>query len=291
MASHGDLLTYEEIVTAVKIFARRGITKVRITGGEPLVRRGVLGLIRKLAQVEGIEDLSLTTNGVLLKDFARGLVAAGLRRINVSLDTLIPERFAYITRRDRFQQVWEGIEEAIAAGLSPVKINVVVIKGFNADEVEAFARLSLFYPLHVRFIEFMPIGVDGEWGETEILPSAQLMERIRMIGEIVPLEPSRNGGPAKRFRIDGGIGEIGFITPISSHFCDQCNRLRLTPDGKIRPCLFSDAEFDLKGPLREGKVGQIEQVLAQALAAKPPGHRIGDRRIKKCQRGMYAIGG
>jgi cyclic pyranopterin phosphate synthase len=292
MVGHGDLLTYEEIARAIKVFAQNGISKVRITGGEPLVRRGVVDLIKRIAQIKGIKDLSLTTNGVLLKEYAGSLVEAGLRRINVSLDTLKPERFAYITRRDSFKEVWQGIEEALRHGLSPVKVNVVVIKGLNDDEIAAFARLSLTYPLHIRFIEFMPVGEGNGWKANEMLPSSLIMEEIRGIGELIPLGPYENDGPAQRYYIKGGKGEIGFISPISSHFCAKCNRLRLTPDGKVRTCLFSDEEIDLKGALRgtEGTTA-IEEILFHALRAKPERHRIGDGRFRKCQRGMYAIGG
>jgi len=292
LIEHRNLLTYEEIVEVVEIFARHGISKVRITGGEPLVRRGAVDLVKAMMRIEGVRDLSLTTNGVLLKEYAKDLVEAGLRRINISLDTLRPDRFAYITRRDQFKAVWEGIEAALQQRLSPVKINVVVIKGFNDDEVKAFARLSLDHPLHVRFIEFMPVGERNGWDGEEAIPSSQIIEEIRELGELIPKSPQENDGPAKRYYIQGGKGEIGFISPISSHFCAQCNRLRLTPEGRIRPCLFSDEEIDLKGALRGGGgEAAIEAILYQALQAKPEGHRIGDVRFKKCQRGMHAIGG
>jgi cyclic pyranopterin phosphate synthase len=292
MVGHGDLLTYEEIVRTIEVFAGNGISKVRITGGEPLVRRGAVDLVKAIARIKGIKDLSLTTNGVLLKEYAGALVKAGLRRINVSLDTLKPERFAYITRRDRFREVWEGIEEALRQGLSPIKINVVVIKDFNDEEIEAFARLSLTYPLHIRFIEFMPVGDGNEWHVKEAIPSSRIMGEIRGMGELISLGPYENGGPAKRYYLKGGKGEIGFISPISSHFCAQCNRLRLTPDGKIRTCLFSDEEIDLKAALRKGEgEATLKEILYQALQAKPERHRIGDLRFKKCQRRMHAIGG
>jgi cyclic pyranopterin phosphate synthase len=220
------------------------------------------------------------------------LVEAGLHRINISLDTLKPDRFAYITRRDRFREVWEGIEEALQRGLSPVKVNVVVIKGFNDDEVEAFARLSLIYPLHIRFIEFMPLGEGSDWPGPEAIPSSRIMEEIKGMGELIPVSPRKKGGTATRYSIKGGKGEIGFISPISSHFCAQCNRLRLTSDGKIRTCLFSDKEIDLRQALRRTRgEAPLKKILYQALRAKPEGHRIGDMRFKKCQRGMYAIGG
>lgn len=292
LIEHQELLTYEEILKVVEVFASNGISKIRLTGGEPLVRNGVVDLIHGIAHIEGIRDLSLTTNGVLLKDYAGDLVKTGLSRINISLDTLRPHRFASITRRDKFKEVWEGIEEALRHRLSPVKINVVVIKGFNDDEIKDFARLSLTYPLHVRFIEFMPVGEKNEWNEERVIPYSQVMEEIKEIGELIPLKHQDNDGPAGRYYIKGGKGEIGFISPVSSHFCSRCNRLRLTPDGKIRTCLFSDEEIDLKGTLRnaEGEAN-LEQILYQALQTKPEGHMIGDIRFKKCQRGMYAIGG
>jgi cyclic pyranopterin phosphate synthase len=289
---HGDILTYEEIMKVIGVFARSGISKIRLTGGEPLVRKGVVDLIKGIARIEGVQDLSLTTNGVLLKEYAEALAEAGLRRINVSLDTLRPERFAYITRRDKFTAVWEGIEEALRRRFVPVKVNVVVMKGFNDDEIKDFARLSLTYPLHIRFIEFMPVGEGGNWDGAGVIPSSQIMEEIKEIGELTPIGSQENDGPAMRYQLKGSAGEIGFIAPISSHFCDQCNRLRLTPDGRIRTCLFSDEEIDLKGVLRgSGTEEKVEEILHQALQAKPEGHRIGDRRFKKCQRGMHAIGG
>jgi cyclic pyranopterin phosphate synthase len=292
LMGHGDLLTYEEILRVIEVFARNGISKVRLTGGEPLVRKGVVDLIRGIAALAGIKDLSLTTNGVLLAEYAGALVQAGLRRINVSLDTLKPERFAYITRRDKFKEVWTGIEAALAHGLTPVKVNVVVIQGFNDDEIKDFARLSLDYPLHVRFIEYMPMGQGEEWCNKEVIPSAQIMEEIREVGELRQRGHEENDGPAQRYFLAGGQGEIGFISPISSHFCHRCNRLRLTPEGRIRTCLFSDEEIDLRGTLRSAATGkEIEDALHQALRVKPEGHRIGDIRFKKCQRGMHAIGG
>jgi cyclic pyranopterin phosphate synthase len=292
LIEHRDLLTFEEILGVVEVFARNGISKIRLTGGEPLVRKGVVDLVKGIGEIEGIQDLSLTTNGVLLREYAEDLVKAGLHRINISLDTLRPERFAHITRRDKFEAVWEGIEAALQHGLSPVKINVVAIQGFNDDEVQAFARLSLTYPLHIRFIEFMPMGEGNNWHGEAGISSSQIMEEITEIGELIPVGPQANDGPAQRYYIQGGKGEIGFISAVSSHFCAQCNRLRLTPDGRIRTCLFSDDEFDLKGVVRgSGDETDVEETLHQALQAKPKGHHIGDVRFKKCQRGMHSIGG
>jgi len=292
LIEHEALLTYEEILKVVSVFALNGISKIRLTGGEPLVRKEVVDLIKWIAHTEGIKDLSLTTNGVLLKEYAAALVKAGLSRINISLDTLRPDRFSYITRRDKFKEVWEGIEEALRHHLSPVKINVVVIKGVNDDEIKDFARLSITYPLHVRFIEFMPIGEGNEWSQDRLVPQSQLIEEIEEMGDLIPIQPQNNDGPAKRYYLKGAKGEIGFITPMSSHFCDQCNRLRLTPDGKIRTCLFSDDEIDVKGVLRESEnETEIEDILYRALQTKPEGQRLNDFRFKKCQKCMYSIGG
>jgi len=292
LIEHRELLTYEEIRKVIEVFARNGISKIRLTGGEPLVRREVADLVKAIAHIEGVRDLSLTTNGVLLQEYAKDLAKAGLRRINISLDTLRPDRFAYITRRDKFKEVWAGIEAALQQRLSPIKINVVAIQGFNGDEIKDFARLSLTHPLHIRFIEFMPIGEGNNGNGEEGIPSSQIIEEIRELGELIPRGPHANDGPATRYYIKGGKGEIGFISPISSHFCAQCNRLRLTPDGRIRTCLFSDEEIDLKGALRKaGDEATLKQILYQALQSKPEGHHIGDARFKKCQRGMHSIGG
>ena len=225
---------------------KEGISKVRLTGGEPLVRKGIVDFISRLSQIEKIKDLSLTTNGILLKDLARDLKQAGLKRINISLDSLRRERFHQITRRDDFERVWGGIEEAIRVELSPIKINMVAIKGVNDDEIESFARLTLHLPLTVRYIEYMPSGNGDAWKETDLLTIPQIQDRLENLGPLIPIPSDRWDGPAKRYRIDGSIGEIGFIGAVSSHFCSDCNRLRLTPDGKIRTCLFSDEEIDVR---------------------------------------------
>jgi len=289
---HEDILTYEEIIRVVRVFAKRGITKFRLTGGEPLVRKGIIDLIREMVAIEGVRDVSLTTNGVLLKEFAQGLKRAGLRRINVSLDTLKRERFAYITRRDHFDEVWEGIEEAIRLNFSPVKINVVAIRGFNGDEIEEFARLALEYPLHIRFIEFMPVG-ENEWDQEKVIPYQEIRERSEgAMGRLMPVPREEGDGPARRFRLPKGKGEVGFISPLTRHFCKDCNRLRLTPDGKIRTCLFSDEEIDMRGILRDGSGdGAIVRVLQEALSKKPAHPPREGIRFRKCQRGMSSIGG
>jgi cyclic pyranopterin phosphate synthase len=289
---HEEILTYEEILRIVRVFAGEGISKARLTGGEPLVRKGITDFIFRLNHIEGIQDLSLTTNGILLKEFAQDLKQAGLKRINISLDSLQRERFHQITRKDGYKQVWEGIEEALSVGLSPIKINMVAIRGLNDDEIESFAQLTLCLPLTVRYIEYMPSSNGEEWEKTNILTIPQIKSRLENIGKLIPIPSDRWDGPARRFRMEGAIGEIGLIGPVSSHFCSDCNRLRLTPDGKIRTCLFSDEEIDVKELLRKGGSDRdLKERLLLALQRKPERHLINTHQFKKCQRRMSAIGG
>jgi cyclic pyranopterin phosphate synthase len=289
---HEAILTYEEILRIVRVFAIEGISKVRLTGGEPLVRKGIVDFIHSLSQIEEIKDLSLTTNGILLKELARDLKQAGLKRINISLDSLRRERFCQITRRDDFERVWKGIEEALSVGLSPIKLNMVAIQGLNDDEIESFARLTLRLPLTVRYIEYMPSGNGEEWKRSDMLTIPQIKSRLENVGKLISIPSDQWDGPAKRFRIEGAIGEIGLIGPVSSHFCDDCNRLRLTSDGKIRTCLFSDEEIDVKELLRKGGSDlDLKERLLVALRVKPERHPINTHQFKKCQRNMSAIGG
>ena len=289
---HNAILTYEEILRIVRVFAAEGISKVRLTGGEPLVRKGIVDFISYLSQIEQIKDLSLTTNGLLLKEFAHDLKGAGLKRINISLDSLKKDRFLQITRRDGFEQVWAGIEEALRVGLSPIKINMVAIKGLNDDEIESFARLTTHLPLTIRYIEYMPSGNGEEWKESDMLTIPQIKSHLEHIGKLILIPTGQWDGPAKRFKIDGAIGEIGLIGAVSSHFCEECNRIRLTPDGKIRTCLFSDDEIDVREILRNGGTDQdLKGRLLVALATKPERHHINTHQFKKCQRNMSAIGG
>ena len=289
---HDEILRYEEILRIVRAFSEEGISKVRLTGGEPLIRKGLVDFVAKLSQIEGIEDLSLTTNGILLKDFAEDLKKAGLKRINISLDSLKRERFCQITRRDDFDRVWAGIEESMRVGLDPIKINMVAIRGVNDDEIEAFARLTLRFPLTIRYIEYMPSGNGEEWKENDILTIPQIKNRLERMGQVVSIPSDKWDGPAKRFRIEGAIGEIGLIGPVSSHFCEDCNRLRLTADGKIRTCLFSDKEIDVKELIRKGGSDRdLKDRLLLALRTKPERHHISTHLFRKCQRNMSAIGG
>ena len=288
-----NILRYEELMRIAAIAVKHGITKIRITGGEPLVRKGIVEFIEELAKLKGIIDLSLTTNGVLLKEFAPSLKRAGLTRVNVSLDSLNKERFHKITRGDFLENVMDGLEEAERAGLSPVKINCVVIKGFNDDEILDFALLTKKKPFHIRFIEYMPFEVEAAWDRDKCISASQIMEKINSLQNLIPLEnPEKRTGPARRYKFIDGIGEIGFINPVSDHFCGTCNRLRLTADGKIRTCLFSDAELDIKAAIRNGCTDrEIEDLLFRAVKEKPERHRINDNIFKKCSRTMNFIGG
>lgn len=294
LAEPEHILRYEEILRLARIAARGGVTKVRVTGGEPLVRKGIIDFLKDLASIPGIEDLSLTTNGVLLKEYARRLREAGLRRVNVSLDSLKRERFAAMTRGDRLSEVLEGLDEAQKAGLTPVKINRVVIKGFNDDEIIDFALISKEKPYHVRYIEYMPFNTQEGWQREKCLTAREIKERIEAaLGPLEPVIDSKDGaGPARRFRFKGAPGEIGLISPVSEHFCGSCNRLRLTSDGKLRTCLFSDTEADLRTPLRDGSTDEaIERIFLAAVREKPKGHAINENIFKKCSRTMSLIGG
>ena len=298
--SHYDILRIEEMARAVRVAAGLGIRSVRLTGGEPLVRRGVVDLVREVAGTPGIENVSMTTNGALLADMAEDLRAAGLSRVNISLDTLDPDRFRMITRRGELAQTLDGIEAALAAGFDPVKINVVAVRCLDQDYL-ALAWLSVDRPLHVRFIEYMPVGtssgIDNRgWGPEEVISSEEVYDIInqRAAEEGLPqLEPAGDDepigwGPARYFRFPDAQGTVGFISPLSNHFCSRCNRLRLTADGKLRPCLFSDEEFDLRAALRgDGSDEAAREVFRAALAAKPDEHhdKVGT------ERGMSQIGG
>jgi len=274
--SHRDILTYEEILRLVTVAVPLGISRVRVTGGEPLVRRGIVDFIASLKQYGGLEDISLTTNGVLLEEMAEALYAAGKPRLNISLDSLKPERFLRITGSDSWNKVWRGISRAEELGFFPIKINMVPIKGMNNDEVVDFARLTLDRKLHVRFIELMPIGADACQRKDASVPSSEIRAAIeREFGTLVPVTTGTSAGPADNHQIPGARGIIGFISPISRHFCKACRRLRLTADGKIRPCLLSDTEIDIKSPLRGGCDDQeLERLLRLALEIKPEKHYI-----------------
>jgi len=287
---HEELLSYEEIIRFVKTCAALGVTKVRLTGGEPLARKGISYLLSEINRIPGIDDISLTTNGVFLGEKILELKEAGLRRVNISLDTLKRERFSFITGVDAFDNVIMSIEKAMYAGLNPIKINTVIIKGFNDDEILDFAKLAKKFNHHIRFIEYMPFGDSDMWDSSKIITSAEIEERIKTVYELEPFT-SKDKGPAKMFRINGGAGKVGFISPVSSHICSECNRLRLTASGMIRPCLFSDTEYDVKALIRGGKSDEeIKAFIRDTVGVKPEKKReIG--QIKKCQRSLRHIGG
>ena len=290
--SHRDILTYEEICTVVKAAAELGIKKVRLTGGEPLVRLGLTDLIRMLAEIDAIDDISLTTNGTLLGHYAAELKSAGLHRVNISLDTLKPDRFESITRtRGRsLSDVLRGIDTARSVGLNPVKLNMVVMAGINADEVLDFAMRTINDGWHVRFIELMPV-TDGETAASLFVSAGDIRKRLEVVGELEPCLPGVGNGPAKYFRFPGAPGTIGFITPISEHFCFNCNRLRLTADGRLRPCLLSEYEVDLKQPLRGGvSLAGLKQLIEEAVANKPRRHHLEEGYVLR-DRPFTQVGG
>jgi cyclic pyranopterin phosphate synthase len=296
LIGHDDILRYEEILRIVMIAVKMGINKVRITGGEPLIRRGVIDFISTLNLIEGIEDISLTTNGILLEDTAERLFTAGVRRINISLDSLDPEKYQRITRGGDVHAVLSGIEKVYALGFAPIKINIVAIKGFNDDEVLNFAQLTLDRPYQIRFIELMPLGFAGMENLGKYLSNDLIREQISHSYNLEVLDGHRrkSDGPAQMYQIRGGKGKIGFISPVSHHFCNSCNRLRLTADGHLRACLLIDEEIDLRGPIRKGCTNSdLESLLRSAVAKKPVGHQMNceERHMKKCLKEMTSIGG
>lgn len=289
---HDAILNYEEILRIARIVAARGVSKIRITGGEPLVRRGVIDLIAGLHGLPGITDLSITTNGILLQSCAAALRHAGIQRINISLDSLDPEKYKKITRGGDLSAVLAGIRKAREVGFSPIKINVVVMRGVNDDEITAFAKLTIDRPVHIRFIEFMPVGSANGWKDERFIPNTEVQERITAIGTLTEEASGTRSGPAHMYRLTGAQGKLGFISALSSHFCSTCNRLRLTADGRLRTCLFSDDETDLKTPLRNGcDDAELDRIITGTIKSKPQQHKMHEPSFKKCFRGMSAIGG
>lgn len=273
---HADILSYEEILTIVKAAAEIGIDKIRLTGGEPLVRAGITDLISMLAHIKTIDDISMTTNGILLSQHAAELKAAGLKRVNVSLDTLQAEKFERITLGNQFYDVISGIEAAKKAGLNPVKINVVVMAGVNDDELLDFARKTIEDDWHVRFIEMMPFA--GQRIDVPRTISAREIKTLfNQLGKMEPFKHSAGNGPAKYFRFPNARGTVGFISPVSEHFCFSCNRLRLTADGQLRPCLMSTQHIDLREPLRNGiSHEELKTMIKQAVDSKPLHHHLAE---------------
>lgn len=287
-----ELLTFEEITRFVRAAAPLGVDKVRLTGGEPLMRRDLPRLVAMLCAVDGIRDVGITTNGVLLAEHARALYDAGLRRINVSLDTLSPETFRRLTRRDGLDRVIDGILAAKAAGFAPVKVNAVCIRGVNEQDVVPLARFARQHGLEMRFIEYMPIGAD-QWERGKVVFAHEILELLeREVAPLVPAEHYDPRAPAMDFRYTDGGGQVGIIASISRPFCLSCNRLRLTADGKLRNCLFALDEVDVKALLRAGAPdAEIAEVIRRNVWAKWEGHEINTARFVKPLRTMHAIGG
>lgn len=277
-------MSADEFVEIARAAAELGMKKLRITGGEPLVRSDIIPLVRELGAVPGIEDMSMTTNATLLAPCAEELYKAGIRRINISLDTLMPEKYAEITRGGRLSDALEGIRAAMAAGMSPVKLNTVLIGGFNDDEIETLAEMTVRYPVQLRFIELMPIGNTGDFPKHAYLPDSTVLERLPQLVSV----PSEKHTVARLYRLPGAKGEVGLISPLSNHFCAECNRLRLTADGCLKPCLHSAEELSVRGLHGE----QLKQAILTAVSHKPQMHvALSATERSEARRSMYRIGG
>ena len=274
---HTDILSYEEIIRVAGTAARLGVRKIRLTGGEPLVRKNLAFLVSSLKRIPGIEDLSLTTNGQLLERYAEDFAEAGLDRVNVSIDSFSPERYREMTRGGDLGAVLRGLRAADKARLHPVKINMVPVRGINEDEILDFARMTINTEYHVRFIECMPAGSAGFWSPGKYMTTDEIKDRIGAVGPLQPVRVRKNG-PSKYYRFEGAKGVIGFISALTHHFCKDCNRLRLTADGKLRPCLFSETEIDLRSAIRSGASDEeIERLLRLAIEVKPKEHALHEK--------------
>ena len=286
---HDDILRYEEILRIVKAAAELGMDRIRLTGGEPLVRAGIVDFVKLISGLD-IKDLAMTTNGILLSRYARELKEAGLSRVNISLDTLKHEKFAAVTRGDKLSEVLEGIEAARSVGLNPVKINMVVMAGVNDDELLDFAKKTIDEEWHVRFIEIMPFTGTGN-NLMKSITAKEIKKRLDPLGKMEPFKQTVGNGPAKYFRFPDAKGTVGFITPVSEHFCFSCNRLRLTADGMLRPCLMSEYQIDLRSPLRIGVTSEgLKELIKKAVDAKPKCHNLAEGRIPQ-DRPFCQVGG
>jgi GTP 3',8-cyclase len=290
---HAHVLSYEELLRICRITAALGISKIRITGGEPLVRTDIAGFLPRLAEIPGLSEITLTTNGVLLSSFLDVLKAAGIKRINVSLDTLVRDKYKFITGHDCMEQVLQSLDKACLAGFDPVKVNVVVMRGVNDDEIADLARLSMDRPLHVRFIEYMPMGGASHGFPDLFVSSGDVADTVEdSLGPLDVVPSSENDGPARRFKLRDSAGEVGFISAVSNHFCATCNRLRLTATGCLRTCLLSDIETDLKSPLRCGASdSELTEIFIKGVMLKPKRHALGSPGGKEVNGFMSAIGG
>src|SRR2546428_7493164 len=289
-----EILSYEEIERIARVAISIGIEQIRLTGGEPLVRRDIPELVRQLRKIEGLRSLSLTTNGILLKQQAKALAEAGLTRINVSLDSLVREKFAKLTRRDQFDRVLEGLEEVEKyPSIRPIKINAVAIRGFSEDEALDFVQFARKKSFVMRWIEFMPLDADQIWRKEDILTGGEIKTIIEAAyGPLVPITTGDPSETARRYTFSDGIGEVGFINPVSEPFCSTCDRIRLTADGQLRTCLFATEETDLRAILRSGSDDEaIAHTIREAVWHKELKHYIGDKRFKRANRSMSMIGG
>ena len=296
---HQEILRYEEIVEIVEEAVKLGITKVRITGGEPLAREGITDFIRQLREINKLEDISLTTNGFFLSEYAEKLKDAGLTRVNISLDSLQERKYNRITRGGSLEKVLKGIDFALKADLLPIKINTVLIRGINDDEVEDFVRLTLERPLNIRFIEFMPSGEESKDNyRDKFISVLEIKESLVEKYSFKPVDINSGNGPANYYKIKGAKGTIGFITALSQHFCETCNRIRLTSEGKLRPCLFSNKEVDIKQAIRNAKTDDkiirskiIRNNIREAVSIKPEGHKLNEKFSNRDSFKMSKIGG
>ncbi len=288
-----ELLTFDELERFVKIMARMGVQKIRVTGGEPLLRKDLPMLIRRFASVNRITDVAITTNGILLPEQARELKEAGLHRLNISLDGLSEETFRSIARRDGLDRVLEGIAVAQALGFDRIRLNAVAIQGITENEIVPLGRFARERHLELRFIEFMPLNADGQWEQEQVLSGEMVREQLEdAFGPLEAVDRPDPSQPAVDYQFADGVGRIGFITPISQPFCADCNRLRITAEGQVRNCLFSTSEWDARRLLREGASDQeIGRLVAECVAAKEPGHGIESAEFQKPLRAMYQIGG
>jgi cyclic pyranopterin phosphate synthase len=287
-----EILTFEEIERVVRAAAPLGVRSIRLTGGEPLVRRDLPDLVARLAAIEGVEDISLSTNGLLLADLAADLRAAGLRRVNISLDTLRADRFTAIARRPGLDRVLAGIDAALAAGLAPLKINCVVMRGQNDDELADFAAFTRERAVYVRFIEVMPVIENADLQREAYLPSGELLDRIARAGDLLPVAGPGGNGPARYYAFAGAPGAIGVISPLSHDYCETCNRVRLSADGQLKLCLFGDTGIDLRTPLRRGaSAADLGDIFASAMAIKPERHHLDLGIPASAMRALSEIGG
>jgi len=292
LKEHRDILSFEEIEKIVRIGAELGIRKIRLTGGEPLIRRNLPDLVAALSRIDGIDDVAITTNGILLPKLAVPLKEAGLKRVNISLDTLQKDHYHYITRGGDITAAFKALETALAEGLEPVKVNTVLIKGFNDDEILDFCRLAFEQPLHIRFIEFMPVGEVKYWNRESMVRNSDVLSTVSKHFVLKPGKIGYSNGPAKYYVLEGGKGSLGFISPMSNHFCGECNRLRLTADGKLRACLYDGKEQDLKEALRNNlPAEEIRRIFVETVLSKPERHAMGDKPWGTRDRKMYQIGG